>query len=102
MQIIPFKTEPGRYNLFVILEDANVERIKQYDPAQFDARKLPEEWHACTLDVIIIGYANAHDIAKVRELIGRGAAASAMEYLSRGFAYKPLQGDNDFPYTRPQ
>lgn len=102
MQLIPFVTEQGRYNVFVVLEDTNVERIKGHDPAQFSTAKLPPEWRARKLDTVIIGYANPHELDRVRTLIAQGNAASALEYLSRGFAFRPDKGDNDSPYEGPR
>jgi hypothetical protein len=100
MQLIPFRIDAERYNVFVVLEDDNVKRIKGHDPAQFDVTKLPAEWHALKLNIVLIGYANEHELANVRRMIARGQAAAALEYLSRGFAYRPDQGDNDAPYGR--
>ena len=100
MQLIPFEISTGIYNVFVVLEDTNVKRIHGNDPAQFAVSKLPPEWQARRLDTVIIGYANPHDLERVRLLIAQGNAASALEYLSRGFAFKPGEGDNDSPYER--
>ena len=102
MQIIPFQIDADRYNLFVILEDTNIDRIKLYDPAEFETAKLPPEWQARKLNLVLIGYANAEDVIQVRRFVAAGNPHAALEYLSRGFAYRPDQGDNDFPYTREQ
>lgn len=99
MQLIPFEVEKGRYNVFVVLEDANVYRIlKDYDPAQFSVLKLPPEWQARKLDTVIIGYANPQDLERVAKLIAQGDATAALAYLSRGFTFRPEAGDNDAPY----
>jgi hypothetical protein len=99
MQLIPFVMDKDHYHLFVVLEDANIKRMKQYDPGQVDLRKLPEEWHSRKLDMVVIGYATPQDLAQVHALIKAGAGSAALEFLSRGFAYKQAEGDNDDAYT---
>src|SRR5215813_13852031 len=89
MQLIPFNVSEDMYHIFVALEDKNLERMKAYDPAQFSPLKLPAEWQDKTLGMVIIGYATAKDLAQVRSLIDQGASVAALEFLSRGFAFKP-------------
>lgn len=98
MKIVPFQVGPDSCNVFVILEDDNIERMKQYDPAQVALAKLPPVWQRLRVDTIIVGYANAQDLERVRSLMQTGEGASALSYLSRGFKFKPASGDHDAPY----
>lgn len=98
MQIIPFQTGPASYNIFVVLEDDNLARLREYDPAQLGLEKLPAKWNALRLGTVIIGYATQHDIAQVHFLLHEGEVKRALELLSRGFVFDPTRGDSDAPY----
>lgn len=98
MMLIPFEIGPGEYNVFVILEAENLARMKDNDPAQVDLWKLPEKWNEMKLRTIIISSPNESDIAKACKMMNAGHPG--MEYLSRGFAFKPEHGDSDLPYSR--
>lgn len=98
MQIIPFMVDEGHFNIFVVLEDENLRRMKAYDPAQFALDKLPGEWRSRKLNVVIIGYATPADLAHVKHLADAGVPDAVLVFLSRGFAFRPDLGDSDKPY----
>lgn len=99
MQIIPFQTGPASYNIFVVLEDANLARLREYDPAQLGIDKLPAKWASLRLDTVIIGYGDAKDCAQAAFLLHGGEVVKALKFLSRGFVFDPSRGDTDEPYV---
>jgi hypothetical protein len=96
--MIPFPVAEGVYSVFVILEPENLQRMKDNDPAQLNVWKLPEEYRRLTLRDVIIATPSAEDTAKAMNLIRQGDPGQAFLLLSRGFQYKPKEGDNDLPY----
>lgn len=98
MMMIPFQVANGVYSVFVILEAENLTRMKDNDPAQLNIWKLPEEYRRLTLRDVIIATPAPEDIAEAVLLIRSGKPKEALEFLSRGFQFKPKEGDNDLPY----
>lgn len=98
MMMIPFRVGGDSYSVFVILEAENVARMKDNDPAQINVWKLPEEFRRLTLRDVIIATPSPEDIAEAILLLRSGKPKNALEMLSRGFAFKPKEGDNDLPY----
>jgi len=96
MIVIPFQLNDREYSVFVMLQDDNLERIRIYDPAEVQINKLGERFQKLKLKDVIIGYGTDDDQRKVLELCGAGQPREALKYLSRGFAFRPDQGDHDF------
>ena len=99
MMMIPFPVANGVYSVFVILEAENLKRMADNDPAQINVWKMPEEFRRLTLRDVIICTPPPEDVAEAVLLIRAGKAPEAFKYLSRGFQFKPGEGDNDLPYT---
>lgn len=97
MIVIPFSLNHREYSVFVALDDDGMGRIKQYDPAQVDFSTMPAEFHNKHLSKVIVGYATAADIQYILKLSHEGRMGEGLEYLSRGFAFKPELGDHDGP-----
>ena len=102
MMVIPFQISERAYNVFILLEDENVQRIKKYDPAQWEPKKMGGIWSNLRLNTVLIGYANAVDAAKVLQLAQSGKTDEALKMLSRGFEFRPDLGDHDNPYESVQ
>ncbi|HTA46407.1 MAG TPA: hypothetical protein VK789_28385 [Bryobacteraceae bacterium] len=101
--VIPFQINAREYSLFIALDDQSVERIKAYDPAQVEMGKLPPLWTNLRLNTILVGYATNIDVARITEMLqGADDPRKALQFLSRGFAFKPDQGDYDGPYLDAQ
>jgi hypothetical protein len=95
--MIPFSDEPGTYKLFIVLEDDNIERIHEADPAQISF-PVPG-WESERLVLILVGYANAGDRNRVLQYVQENRPMDALKYLSRGFQFRPERGDYDGPPT---
>lgn len=98
MKLVPFETKQGEFNVFAILEDTNIERLKKFDPAQIDVKKMGQPWSSMRLNTVVIGYCPPADRQLIDNLFARGQAARAIEFLSRGFEYRQDLGDTDEPY----
>lgn len=85
-----------RFTLFIALDDETLGRVTAHDP--FDARlaavRAIEPWRSMELAEIVIGYVNAADLLEIEAMQKREAGAKeVVEYLSRGFAFRPELGD---------
>jgi len=100
MMVIPFQTSAVSYNIFVVLQDGNLSRIRQYDPAQIEPRKMGRNWDKLKLDVVLIGYATEQEIKEIGACNDSKAVQSMLKKLSRGFAFRPDMGDHDGAYRK--
>src|SRR5262245_19621931 len=98
MLTIPLRINPQEYLLFIALQDANIERIKAYDPAEVVPAKFGGEWKNLKLKEIHITYATADDERMITALCKEGKVKEALQHLCRGFKYKPTMGDHDGMY----
>ena len=99
MMLLPASINEREYSLFVILEEENIERIKQYDPAEATVSKLGPPWTTLQLrDVVITYVAAGEEKDRFINMVQRGEINEALRMLSRGFAYRPDLGDHDRPY----
>lgn len=98
MMLIPCESKDGTLDLWVILLDANVGRIKAYDPAEVNVDKLPPPYKGLPIKSIMICYATDDEAAKVMALIRAGRLKDALRLVSRGWVYRPDQGDDDSQY----
>jgi hypothetical protein len=99
MLIMPVQVTPGEYSIFVILEDDNIARIKEHDPAEVNIHKLGSQWSKLRLRDVVIGYlAPGADTREFHRLIGERKMKEALKHLSHGFRYRPEAGDHDANY----
>lgn len=102
MLVIPFAINATEFNVFVALQDDSLERMKSYDPAQIEPRKMGMPWAGMRLNVVLIGYATGPDVEEINRLQASGRGAEITKFLARGFNFKPEAGDYDGPYRRAQ
>jgi hypothetical protein len=95
MMVLPFSDTETTYRLFIVLEDDNLSRMKEYDPAQFNMPVPGFEEKRLTM--VIVGYANAADRQWIMQLIQDEKPREALRYLSRGWQFRPDLGDYDGP-----
>ena len=98
MLTIPLRINPQEYILFIALQDANIERIKAYDPAEVVPRKFGGEWANLKLKEIHITYATEEDEVLITKLCREHKVKEALQHLCRGYAFKPNMGDHDGQY----
>jgi hypothetical protein len=100
MFIIPFQVSQTEYTLFIALDQENIDRIKNYDPAEVVKTNLGQPWSGLALKDVIIGFATEEEKNKVMELWKAGQPQKALRLLSRGFKFRPDRGDSDDQYQR--
>lgn len=98
MILIPFQINEQEFNIFCALQQENIERIREYDPAQIEPYKLGAGWDKLKLNIVFIGYANNRDIQRIQAWIAVGQLDEALKHLSHGFQFKPEAGDHDKLY----
>jgi hypothetical protein len=96
MICIPFTVKPGIYDIMVVLEQENIDRIKEYDPAMIPLDDFPEPFKSMQLSEVHITFGNKEDLAFcMAQEQGPAGLKIVLEHLTRGWKYKPEQGDND-------
>lgn len=99
MFCLPIQISPTEFALYIFLQDENLERMRQYDPAEVKMAHLGDAFKgALRLKEILIGWASEEDFERVMELCQRGEPKEALRHLTRGFRYRTDQGDHDGPY----
>lgn len=97
MICIPMIKDATTFDVFVCLKDEGIGRIRNYDPAEVIAEKfgLSPRKMGC----VIIGYATDAEEAELLRA-SKDQIPALLRKLSRGFAFKPKEGDNDLPYQK--
>ena len=102
MICIPFQTSKTNYSMFIVIQQDNVDRMKQNDPIHINiSRRFPPEWSDLPVSDIHIAYASEEDMLTIMELMNRRDLKGAFNFLSRGFKFQPEKGDHDQPYQSP-
>lgn len=93
MLLIPIRVDAQSYDLFVALQDDNLERIRQHDPCDARLHTLGD-YQRLRLREVIVGYASPEDGQALLEMAARGASSGeAVALLSRGYTFDPERGD---------
>jgi hypothetical protein len=90
--------ESGEFNLIVVLEDENIARLKEYDPAEIKWADL-REYSGLKPRTIQIAYGTPEDIKRIIELVRQDKPIEAAQLISRGWKFRPEAGDHDFGPT---
>jgi len=99
MQGIPIRRKGAKeYDLFIVLEDENLARMKEYDPAEIEPSNMGAPWNGLRLRRILLCYANPEDAKLLPGLIRDGRGKEVMDILTRGWRFRPELGDHDGPY----
>lgn len=97
MLVIPFRISEKQYSIFVVLEEENMERLRAYDPAEVIVPQVEERmsFSGGKLKDVVIGYATAKDMDVLKTFFEQNKIREALQYLSRGWRYRPDAGDHD-------
>jgi hypothetical protein len=87
------------YSITVVLENDNIDRMWKYDPASVVLASLGRPWSELKLKDLVITYATEEEKGRVLEMCASGQVIDALRLLSRGFQFRPDQGDYDGPYV---
>lgn len=93
MRCIPVIVSEDYYDLFIILEEDNLQRIKNYDPAELITTNLSVPFLTRKVNNIVIMYATNEDLKVLNARCDQGDVRGALRHLSRGYAWRPDRGD---------
>jgi hypothetical protein len=89
---VPWK---GKLKLLVVLQDENVERIKQHDCAEVIWAHLGQ-YQNMRPESITIGYASPDEMQQIVKWAEAGEIVECIKLVTGGFKYRPEAGDHDF------
>lgn len=95
MMIVPFQISKTEYSIVVLLENDNMERIREHDPAEITIKKLPPEWTRLKLNAVLITYLGPEEKDRFLALCDDDRVQQALRFATRGWRYRPDQGDHD-------
>jgi hypothetical protein len=101
MMIITRVRRNGRVDLVIVLAEENIERIRRYDPAQFDYSTLPVDSSLRRPETVAVAFATAAELGEIERMSASDSdwKEKALKLLSRGFEFRPDLGDHDFGPT---
>jgi hypothetical protein len=92
--LIPIGVPGERYVLLVVLQDDNLERMRQHDPCDVRMHNLGPTWLNTKLEEVVVAYANAEESAEAEAMARRGASPiDFLRYFMRGYNFSPEKGD---------
>ena len=94
MLMIPLNCSNGDFDLIVVLEDENIARMKQHDPAEILWKQFP--FSTLRPKTIQIAYATPDEARKISELAQSGNIAEVVKLVASGWKFRPEAGDHDF------
>jgi hypothetical protein len=98
MMIAPMQINAEEYILIVALQDENLERIKQKDPAQLQIHRLAEPFNKLKLREVHLTYITEKELKIAQNMILNGEDVRGfLRKLCSGWKYRPDNGDNDLP-----
>jgi hypothetical protein len=95
MLVIPAQFNASQFSLFVILNDENIERIREYDPGEVVLSQMPAKWQRLKLKDIVLMFCPQEDVPKFIELVNKEGPQAGLKMLARGFRHRPDRGDDD-------
>lgn len=97
MTVLPFQLNAREYSVLIAFDDEGIERIRLYDPGELHLSMLGPPWIHLKLRDVIVTYCNADDLVRANEMCAAGDQKGAYRWLTRGFVFRPDQGDHDGP-----
>ena len=101
MLTIPIQRSASEFDLYVVLEDENLKRIRDYDPCEIATSKLGPIWNAMRLRTVCLYFATADEIKVLTSIQDRTGVLKFIDCLARGFKFRPELGDSDANYQSP-
>ncbi len=84
------------YDLFIILQDENIARMKAYDPVEVVTAQFPIPIADRKIHNVMVMYATDEDVETITALCQAGQLPKALKYLSRGFRFRPDDHDDEY------
>lgn len=107
MICIPIQVGSDRYDILIVLEKENIDRIMEYDPAEVVISKLGSPWKDWKVRTVSVLFATKPEIGELqssmqssRVLADPTIFPAVIEKLYRGWKYRPEAGDHDDNYPK--
>jgi len=101
MITIPLQLSTTEYDLFIVLEDDNIDRIvKDRDPAEIRSSAMGSFARKKIRNINIV-YATPEEAKLLPTCRTVGEVAKFLMNLGRGWSFRPEMGDNDEAYQTP-
>jgi hypothetical protein len=95
---IPYQVDDDHYNVMVVLADVNIARLKLRDPVELCTQALHETcgkpFAKLRLRDVVITYATVEEIKAVTVMLDAGEGHKALRLLTRGYKFRPEEGDD--------
>lgn len=94
MIAIPMQVTATQYDIIVVLEDINIDRMKKYDPAVIDMDKFKSVVGDLKIREVVLLYANEEETRRLSSSTGGDDSKEILRSLIRGYEDHPELGDN--------
>ena len=96
IMVIPFQVSPTEYAILIVLQQGNLDRIKEYDPAQIPIEDMPASViKGLKLKDILIAYATKEECQQMMDDAKLGLSISkTLQMINRGWRVRPECGDD--------
>ncbi len=98
MMALPVIVNERCYDLFIILQDDNIERMKVYDPTEVILANFADRFIDRLVRNIVIMYGNEADIVRFTAMCQTGDVQGALRYMARGYKWRPQDRDESGGY----
>lgn len=100
MIAIPLQRDSKSYDVILVLEKENIDRMMAYDPMQFRIGELPEPYSKLRCGQIRMLYATGEEMRHLMENSHDFQSMIAcLKHLERGWKFRPEMGDGEQPFS---
>jgi hypothetical protein len=92
MYLIPRQVNATEYVVLVVLQQENVDRIREQNPVELGLRDLPTPWSGMKCRDVVITFAAQDDFTRVKALCEEGKPGEAFRLVTRGRKNRPEGG----------
>lgn len=97
MMTVPLKINEREFDVIICLQLENLDRMREHDPAEIIKSHFGEPWTGLQIRNVMIAYLTEKEAEEFPDRMRKDARA-ALRWLTRGFRYRPAQGDIDDDY----
>lgn len=95
MFMIPLQVDDTSYELFFVIGEENLNRMKKYDPVTRSLADIPYPFNKMKCSRLIICYADDLEMKKLENLAKSSDLRGILDSLLRGFKFDPSTGDGE-------
>lgn len=95
MITIPIQKDSESYDLYIVMGDTSMDRIRNYDPVELVIKKMGPPFDKLKLRVIFLCYASVQELHGLASVSSMDDLKEKLLPLNRGWQYRPDLGDED-------